>query len=153
MYRRILLGGVTAAAIVGAGGTAIALTGSDNTNGTPSTTTAAPGHPAKGKGKGKGKMLRNLAHAQIVRKGKDGFVTHTLINGTVTAVSATSITVQAADKKSETFVVDKDTKVRLRTSGKGAESSIDKVAKGDHVVAAGTGTATITAKHVVDIKK
>jgi hypothetical protein len=61
--------------------------------------------------------------------------------------------VQAADKKSETFVISKDTKVRMRTSGKGAASSIDKVAKGDHVVVAGTGTTTLTAKHVVDVKK
>jgi hypothetical protein len=152
MYRRILLGGITAAAIVGAGGTAIALTGSDSTNGTPTTATAAA-HPGKDKMKGKGKLLHNLAHAQIVTKGKDGFVTHTLINGTVTSVSATSITVQAADKHSQTFVVDKDTKVRIRTNGKGAASSIDKVAKGDHVMAAGTGTSTVTAKHVVDIKK
>jgi hypothetical protein len=149
MYRRILVGGVTAAAIVGAGGTAIALTGSDSTSGTPSTASSASSHP----GKAKAKRLHNLVHAQMVRKGKDGFVTHTVINGTVTAVSATSITVQAADKQSETFVVTKDTKVRLRTGGKGAASSIDKVAKGDHVVAAGTGTSTITAKHVVDIKK
>ncbi|MFN2562473.1 MAG: hypothetical protein ABR571_14425 [Jatrophihabitans sp.] len=151
MYRRILLGGITAAAIVGAGGTAIALTGSDSTNGT--TTATASAHPGKDKMKGKGKLLRNLAHAQIVTKGKDGFVTHTLINGTVTSVSATSITVQAADKHSQTFVVDKDTKVRMRTNGKGAASSIDKVAKGDHVMATGTGTSTVTAKHVVDIKK
>jgi hypothetical protein len=156
MYRRILLGGMTAAAIVGAGGTAIALTGSDSTNGTLTTaSTAAPGsaptHP--GKAKGKAKLLRRVAHAQIVTKGKDGFVTHTLINGTVTSVSATSITVQAADKHSETFVVDKDTLVRMRTNGKGAASSIDKVAAGDHVLAAGTGTSPVTAKHVIDIKK
>jgi hypothetical protein len=156
MYRRILLGGMTAAAIVGAGGTAIALTGSDSTNGTPSgTSTSAPAHPgkAKGKAKGNGKLLRRVAHAQIVTKGKDGFVTHTLINGTVMSVSATSITVQAADKHSETFVVDKDTKVRMRANGKGAASSIDKVAKGDHVLTAGTGTSPVTAKHVVDVKK
>jgi hypothetical protein len=151
MYRRILLGGVTAAAIVGAGGTALAITGSDqSTAGTPSSTsTAAPQKHAKGKGK----LLRRMQHAEIVTKGKNGYVTHELINGTVTAVSATSITVQAADKKSETFVISKDTKVRMRTSGKGAASSIDKVAKGDHVVVAGTGTTTLTAKHVVDVKK
>jgi hypothetical protein len=155
MYRRILLGGVTAAVIVGAGSTALALTGSDSTNGTPTstsaTTSSAPAHP--GKAKGDRKLLRRLAHAQIVTRGKNGFVTHTLINGTVTAVSATSITVQAADKTSDTFVVDKDTKVRVRTNGHGAASSIDKVAKGDHVAVAGTGTSTITAKHIVDIKK
>jgi hypothetical protein len=153
MYRRVLLGGVTAAAIVGAGGTALAVTGSDSTTaGTPTaTSTSSPaGH---GKAKGKAKILRRLQHAQIVTKGKNGFVTHDLIKGTVTAVSPTSITVQAADKKSETFSITSDTKVRMRTKGKGAASSIDKVAKGDHVVVAGTGTTTFTAKHVVDVKK
>jgi hypothetical protein len=151
MYRRVVLTGVTAAVILGAGGTALALTGSDSTNGSPSTASTAAAH--HGKAKGRAKLLHNVAHAQIVRKGKNGFVTHTIVNGTVTAVSATSVTVQAADKKSETFVVNKDTKVRVRTKGKGAASSISKVAKGDHVVATGTGTSTITATFVVDVKK
>lgn len=151
MYRKILIGGVTAAAIVGAGGTAMALTGSSSptTPGTPSATT----HHAAGKAKGRARLLRRMQHAQVVTRGKGGFVTHDLIRGTVTAVSPTSITVQAADKKSETFAVTKDTKVRLRTNGKGADSSISKVAKGDHALVAGTGTSTFTAKRVVDVKK
>jgi hypothetical protein len=156
MYRRVLLGGVTAAVIIGAGGTALALTGSDQpTSGTPTaTTTAAQQTTAKDKAaKGKGKLLKRLSHAQIVTRGKGGFVTHDLIKGTVTSVSSTSITVQAADKTSETFVINKDTKVRLRTKGKGTASSIASVKNGDHVLVAGTGTSTYTAKHVVDVKK
>jgi hypothetical protein len=151
MYRKILIGGVTAAAIVGAGGTALAVSGSDATTSGNPITAAAKQAPAKGKAERR--LLRRLAHAQIVTKGKDGFVTHDLIKGSVTAVSATSITVQAADKTSETFVVDKYTKVRVRTAGKGAASSIDKVAVGDQVMVAGSGTSTFTAKHVVDVKK
>ncbi len=56
MYRKILLGGVTAAAIVGAGGTAIALTGSDSTNGTPidGVDRAGAGRPCQGQGQGQG---------------------------------------------------------------------------------------------------
>ena len=154
MYRRILIGGVTAAAIVGAGGTALAVSGSDTTAGTPGTATAAAATAKHGThAKGKDRLLRRMAHAQIVTKGKGGFVTHDLIKGTVTAVSATSITVQAADKTSETFVVTSDTKVRVRSSGKGTASSIDKIAEGDQVLVAGTGTSTVTAKHVIDIKK
>jgi hypothetical protein len=157
MYRNFLIGGVTAAAIVGAGGTAIALTGSDTTAGAPAAAAASSSTPSTADRQKrlarKGKLLKRMQHAQITTRGKDGFVTHDLINGTVTAVSSTSITVQAADKKSETFVVTKDTKVRLRTGGKGSASSIDKVLKGDHVVVAGTGTTTFTAKHVVDVKK
>jgi hypothetical protein len=153
MYRKVLITGVTAAAIVGAGGTALALSGSDQTSGTPSSTTSsAPAKAGKHDHRGN-RMLRRLAHGQFVVKGKDGrFETHDIIRGTVTAVSATSITVQAQDKKSETFAVTKDTKVRVRDKGKGAASTISKVAKGDRVMVAGTGTSALTAKHVVDVK-
>jgi hypothetical protein len=148
MYRRVLVGGFTAAAILGAGGTALALTGSDS-----------PAGPGAGSGKqaghhhGKARLLKRLQHAEIVTKNKDGFVTHELIRGTVIAVSPTSITVQAADKTSETFIVNGDTKVRVRSGGKGAASSIGKVAKGDQVFVGGVGASTPTAKHVVDVKK
>ncbi len=155
MYRKVLITGVTAAAIVGAGGTALALSGSDQTSGTPSaTSSSSPAKAGKHDHKGRGaKVLRRLAHGQFVVKGKGGtFETHDIIRGTVTAVSATSVTVQAPDKKSETFAVNKDTKVRVRDNGKGAASTISKVAKGDHVMVAGTGTTSLTAKHVVDVK-
>lgn len=153
MYPRVLAVGVTAAAILGAGGTALALTGSDTTSGSPTTTStgtasSTPKHP-----RGTGRLFRRLAHAQIVTRGKNGFVTHDLIRGTVTAVSPTSITVQAADKTSMTFVVDHDTKVRVRQDGHGAASSIAHVAKGDQAMVAGTGTSTFTAERIVDVKK
>jgi preprotein translocase subunit YajC len=168
MYRKILLGGVTAAAIVGAGGTALALTGSDTPSpGAGSSTSTATPHPGKAAKAGKhknGSILRRLQHGQFVTKGKNGtFVTHDLITGTVTAVSANSITVQAADKKSETFSVAKSTVVRERTiaakpatgkrpKAKAAASSIGKIAKGDRVVVSGTGTSSYAAKRIVEIK-
>lgn len=179
MYRKVLLGGVTAAAIVGAGGTAIALTGSDSLTPTPTPSTSnakpGPGHKNADHKKGKHGMagkLGRLAHGEFVTKGKDGkFVTHDLINGTVSAVSSTSITVVAADKKIETFSVTKDTKVRERTitakadkpktkadkskqkkKKKASESSISKIATGDRVLVAGTGTTTMTAQHILEIK-
>jgi hypothetical protein len=45
--------------------------------------------------------------------------------------------------------------VRQRTSdkGKGTPSSISKVAKGDHVVVAGTGSSHFAAKRVVELAK
>lgn len=150
MYRNILVGGLTVAAILGAGGTALALTGDNTTSGQASTSAHAAAAPAA---KGRARLLKRLSHAQIVTSGKKGFVTHELIKGTVTAVSATSITVQAADRTSETFTVDKATKVRVRSGGSGAPSSIGQVAKGDHVFVAGTGTGTPVAKHVIDVKK
>ena len=158
MYRKVLISGVTAAAIIGAGGTALAVTGSDSSStpakpGSSSSSTAKHDHHGKNGKKGKKGMLRRLEHGQFVTRGKDGkTVTHDLIRGTVTSVSATSITVQAKDKKSETFAVTKDTKVRVRENGKGAESSISKVAKGDRAEVAGTGTSTYTAQHVVAVK-
>jgi hypothetical protein len=161
MYRKILIGGVTAAAIVGAGGTALAVSGSDSTSPSAAPSSSTAKHPGTGKqgdkkaGKkgGQHKLLRRLEHGQFVTRGKGGkTVTHDLIKGTATAVSSSSITVQAADKKSETFAVTKDTKVRVRDNGKGAASTISKVAKGDSVVVAGTGTSSYTAMHVVDVK-
>lgn len=175
MYRKILISGATAAAIIGAGGTALAVSGSDTTSGAPasSTSTSSTAQPGAKAGKhkgakagkqkgGEGRLLKHLAHAQVVTKGKDGsFVTHDLITGTVTSVSSTSITVQAADKTSETFSVSKTTVVRQRTAGdpktktkaKGAASSISKIAKGDHVVVAGTGTSHFAAKRIVELAK
>jgi hypothetical protein len=149
MYRKMLIGGVTVAVIVGAGSAALALSGSDTTSGTP-VTAAAADRPLL---HGNGKWLRRVAHGEVVMRGTDGFVTHDFIVGTVTAVSPTSITVRAADKTSETYVVNGDTKVRIRVIGSGGSlSSIDKVAEGDHVVVAGTGTSTLTAKHIIDIR-
>jgi len=148
MYRNVLVGGLTAAAVLGAGGTALALTGSDGSSSGSGSHAGQLGH-----GHGKARLLKRLQHAEIVTKNAKGFVTHELIKGTVTDVSATSITVQAADKTSETFTVNGDTKVRVRSGGKGSASSIDKVAKGDQVFVAGIGASSPTAKHVVDIKK
>jgi hypothetical protein len=152
MYRKTLIGGATAAAIVCAGGTALALSGSDSPSGTPAAKTASTSAKHQHGLLSRRKLLRRLAHGELVIRGKDGYVTHDLIVGTVTAVSSSSITVRAADKSSETFVVTTDTKVRMRSGGKGAASTIDKVAGGDHVLVAGTGTTTRTAKHVLDIK-
>jgi preprotein translocase subunit YajC len=150
MFRRVLVGGVTAAAILGAGGTALALTGSDGPTGSG---TSSHDHAAGRGGHGKARLLKRLQHAEIVTKHGKGFVTHELIRGTVTAVSPSSITVQAADKTTETFTVNAATKVRVRSGGKGAAASIARVAKGDRVFVAGVGAGTPVARHVVDVKK
>jgi hypothetical protein len=71
----------------------------------------------------------------------------------VTAVSPTSITVKAADNTSQTYVVNSSTKVRERANGKGSDSTINAVHQGDDVAVIGTGTTTLTAKGIVDIKK
>ncbi len=159
-YRKTLAVAGTAAAVLGIGGTAMAMSG-DHTVAGSAVTPAAAQQAAKadkgekGKDKAKGHaLLRRLEHGQFVTKGKDGAVTHTLWRGTVTAVSPTSVTVQAADKKSQTYVVGKETKVKERVKGqKPADSSISKIAKGDQVMVTGTGTPTVTARAIVELPK
>ena len=133
--------GTVAATAVGVGGASIASAASNSTP-------AHPGHHAS--------ALKRLAaravHGEIVTKDAAGnFVTHDLIHGVVTSVSASSITVLAADKTSETYIVTSATHVRQRSGGTGSPSSISAVHKGDQVYVLGTGTTTLTAKRVVDI--
>lgn len=161
MYRKIALIGGTAAAVLGVGTAALATTGSD----TPSSTSSSPAsssastdasqlarfakrHPLLA-----GALKHHVVHGQIVTKGKNGYVTHDGILGTVTAVSASSITVKASDGFTETFSVSSSTAVRVRTAGKGAKGTISDVHNGDQVGVAGTGTSTPTATVIVDVHK
>lgn len=154
MYRKVLVGGVTAAAILGTGGAALAASGSSGgtTAGTPSASTSATS-TATSTAKHHRSALGRALHGQFVTKGKSGFVTHDLIRGTVTSVSATSITVQAADKVSETYAITKDTKVRVRAAGKGAAGTITDVTRGAHVGVTGTGSTALTAQRIVVVTK
>jgi hypothetical protein len=148
MYHKILIGGMTAAAIVGAGGAALAFSGSGPLGNAPASTNASA-HRGLMHGH---RWLKRVAHGEIVTASDNGFVTHDFINGTATSVSATSITVRSADETSETFVVNSDTRVRVRGDHQRGLSKIAEVKQGDHVVVAGTGTSTLTAKHVVVLK-
>jgi hypothetical protein len=155
MYRRILIGGVIAAAIVGAGGVAVALSGSDGSAGTQRTTVSSRRAPA-GLGTLRalardGRLLRRVAHGEVVVRGREGFVTHDVIVGTVTSIAATSITVLAADSTSETYAVTNDTRVRVLGDHSPGLSSIEAIRVGNSVLVAGTGTSTLTAKHVVKL--
>jgi preprotein translocase subunit YajC len=159
MYRNVLIGGLTAAAIVGAGTAALALSGSSSpTPGTPAAHAAAhPGkhadkHPAGQPRQRARRLLRRLVHGEIVTVGPGGFVTHQLIHGSVTDVSAHSISVKAADDTSEAFTITSDTKVRSRAQGKATDTAIGDVHDGDQVVVVGIGTANnATARRVVDL--
>jgi hypothetical protein len=154
MWKKIAIAGGVCAAVAGIGTAAVATSGSSTTSGapTPSTTAAAKGHAAA-KDRA-AKALKHALHAQWVTKSKDNtFVTHDAIRGTVTAVSATSITVQAEDKTSETFTVNADTKIRVRTNGRGAKGTIGQVHSGDKAVVVGTGTTTLLATGIVDSAK
>jgi len=163
MWKKIAIGGAVAAAIVGAGTASVALTGSDTPSpSTTSTSAAAPGEQGRGPLARHGKhplarLGKHVLHGQWVVKNKDGdVVTRDEIHGSVTAVSATSITVKAEDGVSQTYAITSDTKVRQRTQGKprsGDDSDISKVKTGDNVVVLGTGTDTLTADAVIDIQE
>ena len=156
MWKKIAIGGAVAAAILGSGAAALASSGSavpgTPTAGTPAAATASAA--AKGRHPIARALARHTVHGQFVtRDSSGGFVTHDVIKGTVTSVSATSITVKAADNTSETYVVNSSTKVRQRSNGKGSASTIGAVHTGDDVAVVGTGTSTLTATGIVDVTK
>jgi uncharacterized NAD(P)/FAD-binding protein YdhS len=66
-------------------------------------------------------------------------------------VSATSITVKAADSVTVTYVLNASTKVHSRATK--AAASISDLKTGDRVLVAGTGTTTLTAVRVVEAKQ
>lgn len=149
MLQKIIIAGSAAAVVLGAGTAALAVSGS-NSPSTPSSSAAAGKAKA---GHAKRSELRRALHATwVTRDGKNStsFVTHDAIRGQVTAVSATSITVKAADNVSETYAVNGSTKVRSRADGKGKAGSISEVKSGDAVIVLGTGSGTLTATHVLD---
>jgi hypothetical protein len=150
MYRKIAVAGATAAAIVGVGTAAMATSGSDSTVGSGSQQGSHQKQHARAA------LMRHLVHGQIVTHGKDGYVVHSGIRGTVGSVSATSITVKAADGFSQTFTLTKDTKVRERTAGqrKGSPGKIADLKSGDKVAVLGKApeksSANPSATIVVD---
>lgn len=170
MFRKIALAGATAAVIVGAGTTALAVSGDSPTT-TGHGTSSAQHKPGAGHANRKDrraalrKALRHFAHAEYVTKGgkKSGgaFVKHDAIVGQVLSVSATSLEVKAADGYTKTFVVGSSTHVRKRPAngahGKGTAATISEVKSGDQVAVRGKGpdsTASPTATVVIDgIKK
>lgn len=164
MFKQIVLAGSAAAVVLGAGTAALAASGSSPAaapNTTASSQPATPGSAAPNSKPAKGHKarkvangpLRNALHAQWVTragKGSAGFVTHDAIRGQVTAVSATSITVKAADNVSQTYTVTSATKVHTRAEAKGKTGTISEVHTGDRVAVTGTGTSTFTAIHIAD---
>jgi hypothetical protein len=153
MYRKVLIGGATAAAIVGAGTTALAL--SDPSPPTPGPPAAqARLHPGQQLRAHPGRLLRRIVHGEIVTVSPEGFVTHQVIRGKVTDVSAHSITVQALDATSETFAVTSDTIVGSRADRTAGSAAVGDVQNGDQVVVLGVGAADdATARRVVELPR
>ncbi len=143
----------TAVATLGLGavaGVAIATTSAP----TKSTAALASGTaPAKGDAKGQGHhrgrlaAARRVLHGEFVVKGKDGkYETLASQRGSVTAVSATSITLRSADGFTATYAVDGST--RIRKEGKKADIGAVKVADPAFVLAVRIGTDK-TARGVI----
>lgn len=157
MIGKLAVAGVTCAAIIGSGATALAATGGTSGSGQPA---ASSGTAAHGAAANRRAQLRRLigrygVHGEFVTENKAGdFTTHEGIVGTVTDVSATAITVQAADNYTLNFTVADSTKVRLRANGSGSAGSIGDVHDGDSVAVvgkyAGSGTGVPTARVIVD---
>jgi hypothetical protein len=159
--------GTTGVAMAHAAGTSAPATATPTgTATTPSSTATKGAKAAKGtkadKGAGRagarailGK-LKDFQHAEWVTKGDaNAYVTHEAILGTVKAVSASSITVTAADGTSMTFAVDAKTTVHEpKAAGatkdpKAAKPTIADVKSGQTVLVGGAKTPDLTAKNVL----
>ncbi len=160
MLKKVVIAGTGAAIVLGAGTAALAASGSSGSpSASPSATATANSSKAPGAAAGKAgqakrrpglNLARRALHATwVTRNGTSGFVTHDAIRGQVTAVSAGSITVKAADDVSQTYAVTGDTKVHLR-GAKGQAGTIGQVKSGDRVIVLGTGTGSLTATQVLD---
>ncbi|MGD9955346.1 MAG: hypothetical protein AB7V23_04695 [Candidatus Nanopelagicales bacterium] len=104
------------------------------------------GGPGDGRGHGPRSGFPGAVHGTFVVKDKDGtgFTTVQMQHGTVTAVSATSISVKSEDGFTATYVVDADTKVNRD----GAIADIK--ADADVMVMATVDGSTATAQRIVD---
>jgi len=96
--------------------------------------------------------LRRAEHAQWVTHDKktNTNITHDEIRGTVTTVSATSISVKAADGTTETYSVSSATKVHAKGDTKTSPGTISQVKTGDEAIVIGTGPTNFAAIHILD---
>lgn len=152
LYRKIAIVGATAAAIVGVGTAALATSGSSATSGSGTTKSGqANAHNKMHKMHKvrRQQLLRHLVHGEFVTHGKNGYVVHSGIRGTVSSVSATSLSVKASDGFTQTFTLSKDTKVRERpTSGKGRGTAgkVSDLKSGDKVAVLGKAPEKSSSK-------
>lgn len=179
MRTKATIGGLAAIVVV-AGGAGAAIAHAQTTSPTPAaasasptsgaTTAAASAAKAKGdKGSEVAKQIlgkiADFQHAEWVTKGdSNAYVTHDAIQGQVTAVSATAITVQSADGTSMTFAVNDQTKVHepkpakagkkgatgtATTNGSTQTPTIADIKTGQTVVVGGEKSPDLTAKNIL----
>jgi hypothetical protein len=144
----LLRGGAwTAAAVLAAGlasgiGYAASSGGSANGSG-PAAAPQPPGHrPGYDRGHDRGpggalggRWLRRLEHGQLTFAGRNGDRTVDIQRGTVTAVSASSISVRSQDGFAATYQVKSTTRIRKA----GQQAAISSVHDGDRVLVIASG--------------
>jgi len=152
MWKKVAIIGAVSAAILGSGAVALAASGGGGNQAGAGRTAVGEGFMAGHRHHGIAHMAKNLEHGEFVSREDGKNVTHDVIHGEVTAVSATSISVKATDGFSLTFTVNGDTRVRARDGDKAADKITD-IRAGDTVFASGVKDgSTVTAKHVVKAK-
>jgi hypothetical protein len=128
--------------------TGIQVTGASDVTPSPSASSDQHGNTtAKTRAERRRRYLRrNTLHGQITVKTKDGTKTVAVQRGTVTAVSATSLSVKSSDGFTETWVLNSGTKVRAD----GKAGSASALRTGEELgVAGGMAGNTSTARLVV----
>lgn len=154
MKKRIILLATTLSAIALAGGVGVGVATADPAaSPTPSTTSSPSGAPSASTGKPnqdttkKGRDLtRRALHGEVTFGAKKPRVVD-FQRGTVSAVSANSVTVRSLDGFVATYEVSPTTKVRVAKK----QATIKDVATGDRVrVIAAKDGQTLTATRVID---
>jgi hypothetical protein len=130
---------------------------------TSSPSTTAPSEPGKGPGntdktpghhrgdhrgfpRAHGLLGDRIEHGELTVKGKDGKpVVWVVQHGTVTAASATSVTVKSEDGFTQTYAVNSDTKVRI---GRDQKAATDLKPGTEVSVGGQKSGSTVTAKQV-----
>jgi hypothetical protein len=141
------LAGATASSQAGpatGGGTAFAVPAAA-TSAAPATSPSGPAAPGDLPARWR-RLINRGVHGEFTVRTKDGYVLADFQRGSVTAVSATSITVHSTDGFSASYAVNGGTSVRI-DGGPGSLSSIRPGAK-VLVVAEKTGQA-VTARRIV----
>jgi hypothetical protein len=145
--KRIVVSVVAAVVIIAGGTTAVvaATNGSSTTGSGPGGGVPFGGGGGAGFGGGAATGLTNALHGDFVVSSGTGYATERLQTGTVTAVSATDITLKSKDGYTQTYVVGSGT-----TVDQGSDS-ISKVANGNTVtVVAKVDGRTATATTIED---
>jgi hypothetical protein len=150
--RKALLAGVVALALTGAG-TAIAWSATDSPSPSPSPSESAPGKSDKAPGQekpAKAQRPQHLHSESVVKKADGTFETQLTQQGTVDAVSETSVTVKSEDGFMQSYAVNAETKI-TKFPAPAADGSPAKDADGKRLRPAEVAIGEIAAGESVQV--